>query len=323
MTEMQQDRSANDPALSGPAGGSKLMAWLQIVRLPNLLTVPGDPLAGFLLAVAAAGAFSAAPWTKVCVAIVISLLLYMCGLIDNDLSDLAEDRRERPGRPLPSGRIKVRAARAACVMSGGAGLCLSTVNGLPSVAVATALLTAIFVYNHAAKRSRIVGPFVMGSCRAMSLMIGAAAAGWSGALSTVVLAAAALLGLYVAAVTLIAAGETRAAALGPRRWLPATVLAAGFGALSYVACAAGLGRWADALLPGGLMSVWAGLVGGGLAGSPPPEVVQACVGRWLRGLLLMQFVFVAVAGVHVLGAGMAFVALWLVNASLAKRFYAT
>ena len=32
-----------------PPKRSKLGAWLQLLRAPNLLTVPGDPLAGFCL----------------------------------------------------------------------------------------------------------------------------------------------------------------------------------------------------------------------------------------------------------------------------------
>jgi hypothetical protein len=31
----------------------KLTAWLQLLRVPNLFTVPGDPLAGFSLAAVA------------------------------------------------------------------------------------------------------------------------------------------------------------------------------------------------------------------------------------------------------------------------------
>ena len=64
--------------------------WLQLVRAPNLLTVPGDPLAGFLLATFGVLRAQAA------FAVGASLCLYAAGLLWNDLFDLEEDRRERP-----------------------------------------------------------------------------------------------------------------------------------------------------------------------------------------------------------------------------------
>lgn len=335
MTEKSQDSAANHPAGARHAGASGWPAWLQIVRVPNLFTVPGDPFAGFLLAVAGGlhgglesfvrpGLLLAAnDWAGVCLAACASLLLYMCGLIDNDLSDLEEDGRERPGRPLPAGRIKVRSAQIACLLSGAAGLGFALLNGLACFTVAAALLAAILAYNHCAKKFSVAGPLVMGSCRALSLLLGASAAGWRGDLAGIVLAPACLVWLYVAAVTSVAAGETRVTEVGVRRWLPAAVLAAGFGAVSYVAYKAGLGGWRDALLPGGMMAVWAGLIGAGLSGRPAPAAVQAGVGRLLHGLLFIQFIFTAVTGMYVVGAGIVFMLLWFFQFSLARRFYST
>ena len=77
----------------------KLRAWLQLFRVPNLLTVPGDPLAGFLIA--AGGRLD----SRAACAVVASLAFYAAGLAMNDLADFAEDTRERPKRPLPSGAI--------------------------------------------------------------------------------------------------------------------------------------------------------------------------------------------------------------------------
>ncbi|MEA3189035.1 MAG: hypothetical protein QOD99_2865, partial [Chthoniobacter sp.] len=73
----------------------RLRTWLQLFRAPNLFTVPGDPLAGYLLVVR--GSFNGA----VLPAIGASICFYAAGLLMNDLADFAEDRRERPERPLP------------------------------------------------------------------------------------------------------------------------------------------------------------------------------------------------------------------------------
>jgi 4-hydroxybenzoate polyprenyltransferase len=73
-----------------PAPGSNSL------RLPNLFTVPGDPIAGFLLACGAANQRVALLDYRVAFAVIASLCLYSAGLVMNDLFDLEEDRRDRP-----------------------------------------------------------------------------------------------------------------------------------------------------------------------------------------------------------------------------------
>lgn len=224
-------------------GTGKLRAWLQLIRLPNLLTAPGDPLAGYLLA---GGAWDAARITAACG---VSLLLYIAGLIDNDLVDMDEDRRDRPNRPLPRRAVSPGWAgtfMTACLI--GAMYLASTVNGT-TLLTASALCIAIAVYNHLLKSNRLLGALGMGGCRALSLLVGAAAAGPLFPVPPAVSAAAGLLGLYIAALTWIAAKETedptgrRSRAVGvwianlvllqaafclaadPRRhWIPAVIL---------------------------------------------------------------------------------------------------
>src|SRR5690349_4677009 len=89
---------------------SKARAWLQLFRAPNLLTVPGDPLAGFLIATG--GNLD----SRVAIAVIASLCLYAAGLAMNDLADLTEDRRDRPNRPLASGAISKGAAGLVTLM---------------------------------------------------------------------------------------------------------------------------------------------------------------------------------------------------------------
>src|SRR5882724_1410928 len=82
--------------MSDTAPASHWRTWLQLLRAPNLFTVPGDPLAGFLLATG--GHLD----HRLPMVIVASLCFYSHGLLLNDLADIREDRRERPTRPLPS-----------------------------------------------------------------------------------------------------------------------------------------------------------------------------------------------------------------------------
>jgi len=71
-------------ALPRPENGE---AWLRLFRLPNLLTVPGDVLAGFLLT----STITAGAWGKLLLAIPSSLMLYAAGLLLNDLFDYTQE----------------------------------------------------------------------------------------------------------------------------------------------------------------------------------------------------------------------------------------
>ena len=178
-------------------------AWLRLVRLPNLLTVPGDILAGFLLAPAA----QAMGWVRLLGALSAGWLLYAAGLILNDLFDYAEDLRDRPQRPLPSREIsREAAATVALVCLWVAAFAAAFAGALP---VAIPLIVCVILYNIGVKRHRILGPLLMGACRSGNLLLGAAAAFGTAGLSPAPIAAAVLLGLYIAGVTHLARNETQ------------------------------------------------------------------------------------------------------------------
>ena len=90
MIEPRQSEEPHEPSALNeppspsppPAGwrASKLWAWLQLFRVPNLLTVPGDAMAGFLLA-QAAGLSAARPHLRMALAAAVSLLIYAAGLL--------------------------------------------------------------------------------------------------------------------------------------------------------------------------------------------------------------------------------------------------
>lgn len=178
-------------------------AWLRLLRLPNLLTVPGDVLAGFLLAPAA----RAADGTQLLLAISAGVLLYAAGLLLNDLFDYAEDLRDRPGRPLPSGEISREAAAVvALVFLWIAGFFAAFFDALP---IAIPLILCIILYDVGLKRHRLLGPLLMGASRAGNLLLGATAAQPAGFASPGPIAGAVLLGLFIAAVTHLARNETQ------------------------------------------------------------------------------------------------------------------
>lgn len=148
-------------------GRHPLKAYLQLVRLPNLFTAAADGLAGWLLAGGALAEVSR--WGFLVAA---SVCVYAGGVVLNDVLDLGVDRVERPTRPLPSGRVGLRTAALL-----GSGLLLlglafawaaATRHG---AAVGLGLVGCVLAYDLGLKRTPL-GPEVMGSCRALNLLLG-------------------------------------------------------------------------------------------------------------------------------------------------------
>lgn len=158
---------------------ASLLAWVRLLRLPNHATAIADVLAGYLIVSQTRAIDWPAPalWW----AILASLGFYAAGMVLNDVFDLALDREERPGRPLPSGQIGVRTAAAAgnILMAVGSVAACATAFAAqsPWPALVGALLTAaVWTYNRHAKVTSL-GPAVMGSCRSLNWLLGMAAAG--------------------------------------------------------------------------------------------------------------------------------------------------
>ena len=210
-----------DSTLS-PSRRGKLAAWAQLVRLPNLFTVPGDPLAGFALA---GGLAAGADLLIVLPCAAASLMLYCAGMILNDVFDRDEDARDRPGRPIPAGQVSLPAAVAAAVALMAAGIAAAAAVSLGTAIVAVALAGTILAYDAGGKRIRMLGPVNMGLCRGLSLLMGAAAAGPYRATSAPVAVACGLLTGYIAVVTYLSGFEAGPAHRnGPlRNFRPETV----------------------------------------------------------------------------------------------------
>ena len=105
-----------------------------------------------------------------------SSLLYISGVILNDVFDLEIDRQQRPERPLPSGRVSLAAARRlgwrllvlGVLLGAGAGFFVGHLR--PGV-VAALLATCILLYDAWLKRTPL-GPLAMGACRMLNVLLG-------------------------------------------------------------------------------------------------------------------------------------------------------
>jgi 4-hydroxybenzoate polyprenyltransferase len=340
------------------APNKDLRAWLQLIRLPNLFTVPGDALAGFLLAAWAARAASweRLPWLAAAGAAIGAMCAYCAGLIHNDISDLEEDRRHRPSRPLPSGRITVLAATGMFTLFIFAGiLALYYFGGAAGIGtgkkpmlVYGLLIGMILIYNRVAKKVAILGPLCMGLCRGLSMMLGAAALvvgnSWGAALSPLVLAGAGGLTLYIMAVTIMAAGETGDSRLGASRFGPfllnllwlatvyATILSPRLTFAQFhsdqlpallAQCLSGVGYPAAIVsLAAAILSLGRSLlIGITLGSTPAPAKVQKSIGAAIRNLLPIQAALAAISGEQGIYVAIALLVLWPISALVGRKFY--
>ncbi|MFD0306262.1 SCO3242 family prenyltransferase [Streptomyces sp. NPDC127119] len=187
-----------------------MRAWVELLRLPALFTVPGDALAG-------AAAAGVRPNPRTLLAIGSSLCLYEAGMALNDWADRAEDAVDRPHRPLPSGRVRPAAALAAAGGLTLAGLALASRAGRRPLAVAGALAATVWSYDLVLKRTP-AGPVAMAAARGLDLLLGGVASGGD---TRKAVPSALTLATHTLAVTTVSRHETQ----GGSAWAPLTALA--------------------------------------------------------------------------------------------------
>src|SRR5437868_5807450 len=150
---------------------SRLRAYAQLVRLPNLPTAWAD----VGLAALALGARPPSdefadgfPVPRLLLLLLSSACLYSSGMVWNDYFDQEQDYRERPFRPLPSGRVT---PGEAVRLAGGlmlAGVACAYLAGTAAFVVSLFLVVSILLYDCWLKRFW-AGPIGMGACRFLNV----------------------------------------------------------------------------------------------------------------------------------------------------------
>jgi 4-hydroxybenzoate polyprenyltransferase len=200
-------------------------AWLQLLRLANVLTAVADVAMGYLVT---RGGLQ--PFELFASLAAASCLLYLSGMVLNDVFDAEADARERSHRPIPSGRVSLRAAAAVGWAMLASGVLVAwfvsfTLGVWRTGTVATLLAVCVVLYDAVLKRTPIA-PLAMGACRTFNVLLGMSLAPLAadfGELSRVEAAspyvrwgtAAAWLiaigiGIYIVGVTIFARTDTRA-----------------------------------------------------------------------------------------------------------------
>jgi 4-hydroxybenzoate polyprenyltransferase len=142
--------------------------YLILVRLPNLFTLPSNVLVGYFMV----SSMAMTSYVQILLLVTISILLYCVGLILNDLCDYSIDKKERPDRPLASGKVSRRAAIGLVVTFSTLALALSFIINITTFVISSILLITIFGYDKILKKTG-AGPFTIGAARVMNVLLGA------------------------------------------------------------------------------------------------------------------------------------------------------
>ena len=209
MTEAATDLSSNQ---SAPGGG--ILAWLRLMRLPTVFTALTNILCGYFVSTDSRALPDVLAQTEFWLLLLSSALLYLGGMVLNDVFDFKLDCEERPERPLPSGRMTVRSAAILGWFMMAVGLAsafaagLVSATGYSSFQIAVVLAALIWFYDSVLK-STPFSPFGMAGCRFLNIMLGASCCGdwgtvWGG--PQVMIAGAMF--VYILGVTWFARNET-------------------------------------------------------------------------------------------------------------------
>lgn len=149
----------------------RVKEYLQLIRLPNVFTTPSNILAGYFAAVTTTTA-AEADGVHLIALMVSSGLLYIAGIVLNDYFDIEIDKKERPSRPLPSGKISKGYALTIAIVALLIANIIALVVGPISLAISLALTLLIIAYDYQLKYS-VLGPFAMGGTRSLNVIFGA------------------------------------------------------------------------------------------------------------------------------------------------------
>jgi 4-hydroxybenzoate polyprenyltransferase len=299
-------------------------AYAQLVRLPAVFTALADICLGGLGAWAAGT--SGFPWLSFLFLLGASACLYSAGMVWNDFFDIEQDRRERPFRPLPSGRISRRAAALFGIALLALGWVLAASAGWRSegmrrapLLVSSFLVLTILLYDGWLKRTW-AGPVAMGSCRFLNVLLGlsiaeAIAFPWSARIYL-----ALVVGLYIVGVTWFARTEARTSSQAALTGAAGVMLAA---LILAVAVPVWLPSATTSVLFPYLLVVLGFLLGipaSHAIAKPTPSNVQSAVKRALLGLIVLN----AVLATALVGTvGLCILLLLLPSLYLGRWLYAT
>lgn len=175
------------------------------MRPANIVTSVADVLAGIAISGYLANEnFSATYISSILLLSISTIGLYGGGVVFNDVFDAELDKVERPERPIPSGVISKGEASLLGIILFAIGIIAAAIVSVLSGLIAVSIIIAALVYDKWSKHHAFAGPFNMGLCRGLNLLLGisiiipAVSAWWFLAIIPII---------YIAAITMVSRGE--------------------------------------------------------------------------------------------------------------------
>jgi 4-hydroxybenzoate polyprenyltransferase len=175
------------------------------MRPANIVTSVADVLAGIAISGYLANEDFSATYSPSILLLSLSTIgLFGGGVVFNDVFDAELDKIERPERPIPSGLISKREASLLGIILFSIGVIAAASVSMLSGLIAVSIIIAALVYDKWSKHNGFAGPFNMGLCRGLNLLLGisivitAISAWWFVAIIPII---------YIAAITMISRGE--------------------------------------------------------------------------------------------------------------------
>jgi len=192
----------------------RILAFAQLLRIPNVFTAFADIALGSCVAATALPEMSAGYWAAYTILALASGCLYLAGMVWNDIFDLAEDKKARAFRPLPSGRLARGTAVILGVLLFAAGIAFAGAAGAISqsqwthepLVYSLGIVVAVLIYDGGVKRTP-VGPVAMAACRFLNVLLGLSLIPDSALDIDYRLHLAAVVGFYIVGVTWFARTE--------------------------------------------------------------------------------------------------------------------
>jgi 4-hydroxybenzoate polyprenyltransferase len=278
------------------------VAWLELLRISNVLTAVADVWMGMIVTT---GSFEP---TGVAFALSLaSVCLYLSGMVLNDVFDADSDANERPERPIPSGRISRRSAAAvgySLMTAGLLGAAWATLltDTLVPLYTGIVLATLILTYDRLPTANPIK-PWLMGACRGLNVLLGMSVLGLAPSLTTNYLLIALAMLIYIAGVTLFARTEalTEVSTSNRRRLAAAMLVAlAGIGLFAahpWLGADNGATRLFASPIPWAAMWVVVALLVArrfvAALLQPSPARVQSAVGNAITSIIVIDAVLAA------------------------------
>ncbi|MCW7493606.1 UbiA-like protein EboC [Leptospira sp. 2 VSF19] len=175
-----------------------LKAYLTLFRPANVVTAVADILAGMAIV-----GFVWRDHSPIFL-LLSTIGLYGGGVVLNDYFDIEIDTKERPERPIPSGKVKKISALVFGSLLLVVGLGFAFFYQMQSGWIALGIIVLVLTYNRFAKHHSVFGPVVMGMCRGGNLILGMSLVS---EIKTFEIALSLLPIFYIIAITMVSRGE--------------------------------------------------------------------------------------------------------------------